>query len=96
MFFNNFVYKMAWRKCFHGLSLYRRSATSSSAPSGFPQHLVDCSDQAADDSRDFVLIPDFITPDEEQSLMGDVGTSFRRLRYQYAHWDQVRSCWSVP
>ena len=89
---------MAWRKL-ETLLLYRRCATASRqaiALSGFPPHLVDCSVQVAGDSGDFVLVPDFITPEEEQSLMCDVGLSFRRLRYQYAHWDQVRrSIYSV-
>ncbi|NP_001161250.1 alkB, alkylation repair homolog 7 isoform X1 [Nasonia vitripennis] len=31
----------------------------------------------------------FITPEEEDSLLKDVGPYLKRLRYEYAHWDNM-------
>lgn len=33
--------------------------------------------------------PDFITPEEEKSLMDELEPKFKRSRYQFDHWDDV-------
>jgi len=40
-------------------------------------------------SRDMQVLPDFITPEEEISLMEELEMKFKRARYQYDHWDDA-------
>lgn len=40
---------------------------------------------------DLVLISDFITEEEEHSIMKEIQPYFARLRYEYSHWDDVSS-----
>lgn len=54
--------------------------------------LVECSRPAEADLRHVTLVEQFITQEEEDSLMGEIAKSLRRLRYQYEHWDGVRVC----
>lgn len=35
------------------------------------------------------VIADFITPEEEESLMEEIDPYMRRLRYEQSHWDDV-------
>ena len=53
--------------------------------------LLHCNDAAREDSRDITVIPDFVSEEEEQSLLQDIGRTLRGKRYQYDHWDGVRS-----
>ena len=53
--------------------------------------LLYCNDAAREDSRDMKVIPDFVSEEEEQSLLQDIGRTLRGKRYQYDHWDGVRS-----
>lgn len=53
--------------------------------------LLHCNDAAREDSRDMKVIPDFVSEEEEQSLLQDIGRTLRGKRYQYDHWDGVRS-----
>ena len=56
-----------------------------------PDHpLVECSQSAEEDLCHVTLMEQFITQEEEDSLMGEVEKSLRRSRYQYEHWDGVR------
>ena len=56
-----------------------------------PDHpLVECSQSAEGDLCHVTLMEQFITQEEEDSLMGEVEKSLRRSRYQYEHWDGVR------
>ena len=44
------------------------------------------------DSRDFTVIPNFISTEEEDNLMMDVSRSLRGKKYQFDHWDGVSTC----
>ena len=38
-----------------------------------------------------IVIPDFISEEEEQFLLQDISRTLRGKRYQYDHWDGVRT-----
>ncbi|KAG0426620.1 hypothetical protein HPB47_026281 [Ixodes persulcatus] len=54
--------------------------------------------------RCMTLYNDFITPDEETTLLKEIETQFKRLRYESSHWDDAihgyreveRKSWSPP
>jgi len=50
---------------------------------------VNCTEAARKDSEDIVVVPDFISSEEEQSLLQDVSRTLRGKKYQYQHWDGV-------
>jgi len=58
------------------------------------QQVISASDAVAEtDVRDsFSVYNDFISEDEEQSLVSEVQPYLRRLKYEHDHWDDVRSC----
>lgn len=39
--------------------------------------------------KDFVLLKEFITIEEESNLMLEIEKSFRRTKYEYDHWDNA-------
>lgn len=41
--------------------------------------------------EELITIPDFITEEEEQSLLSEIDPVLTRARYQAAHWDDVGS-----
>lgn len=41
-------------------------------------------------SRDMQIYQDFITSDEEKNLLDEVEKKFKRTKYQFDHWDDVR------
>ena len=43
------------------------------------------------DVRDMVIIPNFVTVEEESSLVKEIEESFKHTttRYEYSHWDNV-------
>ena len=51
--------------------------------------LLAFSKEAEEDSWSFAVIPGFISPEEEDSLMMDVTRSLRGKKYQFNHWDGV-------
>lgn len=51
--------------------------------------LLDFSKEAEQDSLSFVVVPNFISAEEEGVLMRDVGRSLRGKKYQFDHWDGV-------
>ena len=51
--------------------------------------LLAFSKEAEGDSWSFAVIPGFISPEEEDSLMTDVTRSLRGKKYQFDHWDGV-------
>lgn len=53
--------------------------------------LLDYSPAAEEDSGGFVVIPNFISLEEEESLLQDIRRTLRGKRYQYDHWDGVRT-----
>lgn len=40
------------------------------------------------------VIPDFITPQEEDSMLQEVEPYMKRLRYEFSHWDGVSKFYS--
>ncbi|KAF6204244.1 hypothetical protein GE061_002584 [Apolygus lucorum] len=46
-------------------------------------------DLAKEVLKNFRIIPDFITKDEENDLLGELEPKLRRMRYQYDHWDDA-------
>lgn len=42
-------------------------------------------------SKDMQVYKDFITIEEEEGLLKEVENHLKRLRYEYDHWDDVRS-----
>ena len=51
--------------------------------------LLEFNEGAEEDSWNFAVIPGFISPEEEESLMMDVSRSLRGKKYQFDHWDGV-------
>ncbi len=53
--------------------------------------------------RDIKLLPDFVTEDEESSLLEEVENDLRHRRYEFDHWDDAihgfrekeRDCWNA-
>ncbi len=41
------------------------------------------------DDKHFRVIPEFVDPAEEQSVLNEVSKAFKRKKYQYDHWDGV-------
>lgn len=39
--------------------------------------------------RDMIIVEDFISEAEEQSLIGEAEKSLKRMRYEYDHWDDA-------
>ena len=52
---------------------------------------LSCSDDATRETlmRDMLIYEDFISEDEEQSLLSEVEPYLKRLRYEKDHWDNV-------
>lgn len=40
--------------------------------------------------NDFIVVPDFVSLEEEQSLLEEVDPYMKRLKYEFDHWDDVR------
>ena len=53
------------------------------------RNFLEFSKGAEADNWDFAVIPDFISSEDEQSLMNDISRSFRGKKYQFDHWDGV-------
>lgn len=51
--------------------------------------LLDTSEAAVEDVQCFSVVPNFISPVEEEQLLVDVDRSLRGKKYQYDHWDGV-------
>lgn len=57
-------------------------------------HYISFSDTLGTEERkilinDMVVIEDFLNEDEEESLLTEVEPYMKRLRYEFAHWDDV-------
>lgn len=44
---------------------------------------------------DFAIIPNFITEKEESSLLKEIEKTWKRVKYEYSHWDNVSTHSSV-
>ena len=53
--------------------------------------LVECDDPeiAAIFESDLLVKEDFISPEEEASLLNEIEPYMKKLRYEYDHWDDV-------
>jgi len=51
--------------------------------------LLDYSETAREDCASMVVVPDFVSAEEERSLMQEIGRTLRGKRYLYDHWDGV-------
>lgn len=40
-------------------------------------------------AEDMLVFPDFLSEEEEQSLLNEVEPYMKRLRYEFDHWDNV-------
>lgn len=65
---------------------------STAAEEAKPFHrYLDASDAAAEDilARDMIIHEDFLSAEEEKSLLDEVEPYMKRLRYEHDHWDDV-------
>ena len=51
--------------------------------------LLDYSEAAREDCASMVVVPGFVSAEEERSLMQEIGRTLRGKRYLYDHWDGV-------
>lgn len=67
----------------------RRYESRQSNVSG--KSLVECEDSELKSilEKDLILIEDFISPEEETSLLNEIEPYMKKLRYEYDHWDDV-------
>lgn len=42
-------------------------------------------------AKDLILIEDFISKEEEESLLSEIEPYMKKLRYEYDHWDDVKT-----
>ncbi len=54
-------------------------------------HLISCTDPLTGSvmEESMSVVEDFITPEEEKSLINEVEPHLSRLRYEFDHWDDV-------
>ena len=95
------VYSL-WRSLITPLRLFytkshlrARDASASSRQRYGDRSLLEFSKEAEEDSWSFAVIPDFVSPEEEESLMRDISRSLRGKKYQFDHWDGVSELVSV-
>ncbi len=52
---------------------------------------ITCDDEQIKETvlKDMLIYNDFISPEEEESLLNEVEPYMKRLRYEYDHWDDV-------
>lgn len=64
----------------------RRSLVTSSS-------LIECNHPDLEKifKRDLILKEDFISPNEEQTLLNEIEPYMKKLRYEFDHWDDVHS-----
>lgn len=43
-------------------------------------------------TKDMIVISDFLSADEEYSILKEIEPYLKRLRYEFDHWDDVRFC----
>ena len=57
---------------------------------------IRCSESSSEDALEFVVVPNFITKEEELGMMAEINKIWRHPKYEYCHWDNVRACMSPP
>lgn len=43
-----------------------------------------------EDLSDLTVIPNFITEAQETTLLREIDKTWKRMKYEYSHWDDVR------
>ena len=56
--------------------------------SSMPEVFIDSSSSAVEDCKDMIITENFITKQEEATIMKELRLTFRR-KYEYSHWDEV-------
>ena len=51
--------------------------------------LLECSEAATEDCRDVLVVPEFVSTEEEGSLLQEIDRTLRGKKYLYNHWDGV-------
>lgn len=53
--------------------------------------LIECKDDELKQifEKDLIIKEDFISEEEEASLLNEIEPYMKRLRYEYDHWDEV-------
>lgn len=51
--------------------------------------LLECSEAALEDCKNVLVIPEFISVEEGESLLQEISRTLRGKRYLYNHWDGV-------
>ncbi|XP_041464467.1 alpha-ketoglutarate-dependent dioxygenase alkB homolog 7, mitochondrial-like [Lytechinus variegatus] len=66
------------------------SVNSLSHSRGHPR-LLECSDERTQGiaEKDFIIIENFVTEEEETSLLREVEKFLKKVRYEYDHWDNA-------
>ena len=52
--------------------------------------LLEHSEAAVEDCRDVLVVPEFVTAEEGETLLREINRTLRGKSYQYNHWDGVR------
>ncbi|XP_011661956.1 alpha-ketoglutarate-dependent dioxygenase alkB homolog 7, mitochondrial [Strongylocentrotus purpuratus] len=67
------------------------SSANSVSPSREPSRLLECSDEKTQEiaEKDFIVIQNFITEEEEDSLLKEAERFLKKVRYEYDHWDNA-------
>lgn len=53
--------------------------------------LLECSEAAIEDCKDVLVVPEFISAEEGESLLHEINRTLRGKRFLYNHWDGVGS-----
>lgn len=78
---------------------YNESAASSVASNqtvSKPPHYINFVDNWPSNEKenilnDFFVLPDFVSVEEEEALIEEIDPYMKRLKYEFDHWDDVRS-----
>ena len=86
------VWKHVYRRITTGIPLKNFGGNNSEKSIIKVSKLVDGSEAAQQEFGDLVVLPDFISEEDEAAIIQEVDFGFRRSKYQYSHWDGV-SCY---
>ena len=53
------------------------------------EELLTCSETAAEDCRDVLVVPGFVSEEEGERLLQEISRTLRGKKYLYNHWDGV-------
>ena len=58
--------------------------------------LLECSETVAEDCRDVMVVPEFVSEEEGEGLLQEISRTLRGKRYLYNHWDGVSKLTLAP